>query len=301
MLDDLASGPDIARHTERLLKRADVKDTLPTPVDDIVAAAKLEEPAESLLSESAISEAPAHIRAAMRKLRGKASAVLDRKAREIHLNPDIQHEGQRRFKKTHEVTHHILPWQEELAYADDNMTLSWKTRKEFEREANQGGAELLFQRELFQSMAADYGIGFAAVVELADMFGASYHSSFRRYVETHKQPMAGLVLDASPCQRDPVGYRRQEAVHSAAWTERYSSAWPRVLCPQPYTFVNEVPRVHEVKPPRCTLAYPNLNHESTELQAELFSNTYRVFVLVWVARRERLKRKRVIVPASATA
>lgn len=32
----------------------------------------------------------------------------------------------------------------------------------------------------------------------------------------------------------------------------------------------------------------------TGLNVEMWSNTYRVFVLIWKPRRERLKRKRVI-------
>lgn len=300
MLDDLDSGLEIGRLTERLLRRADVSGRLPTPVDDIVAAADLKQPSESLLTESAISDVPRHLQAAMRKLRFRVEAVLDRHAREVHVSPDIQHEGRRRFKQVHEVAHDILPWQREMGYADDNMTLSWTTRVLFEQEANQGGAELLFQRELFANMASDYKIGFGAVIDLADRFGASYHATFRRYVETHKHPMAGLVLDSSPCQREPIGYRRREAVNSPAWAERYNRTWPKVLCASPFTFIGELPRVDGLVPPRCGFSYPDLNNEPTQLQVELFTNSYRVFCLLWVPRRERLKRKRVIIPAGAS-
>lgn len=301
MLDDLDSGPEIARLTARLLSRADADGRLPTPVEDIIAAANLVAPAESLLSDSAISEAPAHLRAKLKKLKYKVQAVVDRRAREVHVHPDINLEGQRRFKQTHEVAHDILPWQDEVAYADDNRTLSWTTHLRFEQEANQGGAELLFQRELFQDMAADYKIGFPAVVELADQFGASYHASFRRYVETHRHSLAGVVLDKSPCQTEPVGYRRREVVCSRRWTDHFDrpTSWPKVLCPEPYGFINEVRRVDGFAPPRCEWTYLNANNEPTRLEVELFSNSYSVFVLIWVPRRETFKRKRLIVPSSA--
>ena len=207
MLDDLDSGAEIARRTEKLLRAADADDRLPTPVEDIVTAAELEEAKESWLSESALADVPEYLARKIRKLRGKAHAALDRKTREIHISPDIDHDGQRRFKTLHEVLHHILSWQQDVAYADDGMTLSWSTRVKFEQEANQGGAELLFQRELFQAMAADYEVGFPAIVELSQMFGSSIHASFRRYVETHKRPMAGVVLNKVPCQVDPLGYK----------------------------------------------------------------------------------------------
>ncbi len=44
MLGDLKSAKDIARATERLLAMAEARGRLPTPVDDIVAAAELAEP-----------------------------------------------------------------------------------------------------------------------------------------------------------------------------------------------------------------------------------------------------------------
>lgn len=227
--------------------------------------------------------------------------ALDRKTREIHISPDIDHDGQRRFKTLHEVTHDILPWQEDVAYADDGMTLSWSTRIKFEQEANQGGAELLFQRELFETMAADYEIGFPAIVELSERFGSSIHAAFRRYVETHKRRVGGVVLDKSPCQADPLGYKRREAVGSASWTDRYDNPadWPKVLCGQPYRFVNDIELLTSFAHPTPTMSYPDLDGEPTQIRVELFSNSYSVFVLLWGPRRERFKRKRIIVPSAA--
>lgn len=302
MLNDLDSGPDIARHTEKLLRRADARGRLPTPVEDIIVAARLVEPKDSLLSDSALRDVPEHLARKIRKLRFKAHAVLDRKTREIHISPDIEHEGQRRFKRCHEVTHAVLPWQQDTAYADDAVTLSWSARQLFEQEANQGGAELLFQRQLYQDMAADYPVGFDAIIELADKFGSSYHASFRRYVETHRGRVAGLVLEKSPCQSSPLGYRRKEAISSTTWTDRYDrpADWPKLICAAPYAFVSGIPQLAGL-PMRSALPYPNLNNESTTLQVEMWSNGYRVFALMWVAQRQRFKRKRIIIPSARAA
>jgi IrrE N-terminal-like domain len=301
MLDDLDSGSDIARLTAGLLERAEVRDRLPTPVEDIIEAAGLTEPNESVLADHVIEDAPPHLASRIKKLKYKVQALVDRRAKEVHVHPDINHDGQRRFKQLHEVTHDLLPWQDEAAYVDDSMTLSWTTKHRFEQEANQGGAELMFQRTLFETMAADYKIGFPAILDLANKFGASYHASFRRYVETHHQPMAGLVVERSPCETDPLAYRRREAVCSSAWTERYDNpgGWPRTLRPTPYCFVNDI---RNVGLPFCSpapMVYPNLNDEPTDLSVELWSNSYCVFVLLWVPRRELFKRKRIIVPAAA--
>lgn len=72
---------DIRKGAETLLRAADVKGRLPTPVDDIIAAAGLVEPEHSLLSDSVLAQAPTHLRDKIRKLRLKVRAVLDHDAR----------------------------------------------------------------------------------------------------------------------------------------------------------------------------------------------------------------------------
>ena len=165
MAAEVPDAEAIRKEAERLLRKADVRGRLPTPVDDIIAAADLLEPEHSLLSNFIIDQAPAHLQRAMRRIRFKVRAVLDRKAREVHVDPSIQHRGRLAFKKLHEVTHDILPWQRELAYADDDATLSWTTKRLFEWQANHGAAELLFQRDLLADMASQYEIGMAGVLE----------------------------------------------------------------------------------------------------------------------------------------
>lgn len=296
MLEDLRSGAEIGRLTDRLLRAADAYDRFPTPVGDIVAAAELSEPEQSLLADQVFASAPRHIREAVAPFRRKIRALLDRKAREIHLDPTIDHNGQRAFKRLHEVTHDACPWQQQLAYADDDLTLSSATRLLFEREANQGAAELLFQRDRFRDIAADYAIGTAPVVELAETFGSSLHATFRRYVETHRAPLAGLVLEVSPCSRDPLSFRRKEAPQSPGWTTRFGSAsnWPATLSSPPYDFLPLAERApFSLQPPRATLTWP-AGKGDTKIRAEVMSNSYRLFVLLWVPQRELIKRKRVL-------
>lgn len=300
MLDDFESAEDIAKAADRLLAKTEARGGLPTPVDDIVAAAGLVEPEESALSDSAISRAPEHIRVAMTLINSKVRALLDRKAREVHINPEIvEYPAQQKFKRLHEVSHDILPWQTALAYADDDLTLTWSTDILFEREANQGAAALLFQRELFRRMAGDYEIGCGAILELRDKFGASIHATFRRYVETHKELVAGLVLEPSPFLAEPVSYRRREAFHSTAYTRRFGPplGWPTVLRENPYSFVAEASGyLSNMFPPECDLSLPDLDNIPTELKGELFTNSYNLFVLLWQPRRQRYKHRRVVVP-----
>jgi Zn-dependent peptidase ImmA (M78 family) len=302
MLEDLASHNEIARLTNGLLLEAAAYDRFPTPVDDIVAAASLTEPEHSLLSNLILAQAPRYLRDAMAPLRRKVRALLDRKEREIHLDPTIDNDGQRRFKRCHEVSHDLYPWQSALGYADDDTTLAFTTRILFEQEANQGAAELLFQRERFHRAASDYAIGIASVIELAETFGTSIHSTFRRYVETHGHPVAGLVLEPSPASRAPLIYRRKEALQSRSWTKRFGPvvAWPLHLRAEPYSFINSAPHaLTSATPPRTTFSLPDLSHAQQAVEVEIFSNTYRLFVLLWLPRRELLKRRRVLSLAKA--
>lgn len=304
MLDDLASGTEIARLTEDLLRRADAIGRFPTPVDDIVAAANLAEPEHSLLSDFVFEQAPRHLREAIAPLRRKVLAVLDRRTREIHLDPTIDNDAQRRFKRLHEVSHDLYPWQKALGFADDQLTLSFATNQRFEREANQGSAELLCQRNLYRDVAADYAIGIAAIIELHEMFGISIHASFRRFVETHRHAVAGLVLSASPTSREPLAYKRHEALHSGAWTEQFGPAasWPATVRAEPFSFITIAPSAPAaITPPRTTFPLPNLRQETQVTNVEVFSNTYRTFALIWIPRREVLRRKRVIVATAGGA
>jgi hypothetical protein len=298
VLEELDNAGEITKATERLLAAADVRSRLPTPVDDLVAAAGLEEPEESILSESMLRRAPKHVRDAVAPLKFKIRALLDRKARQIHVATGIEHHAQREFKRLHEVGHDILPSQRKLAYADDHKTLSWLTSLRFEQAANQAAAELLFQRELFRQMAADYQIGMAAVVELAEMFGGSIHAAFRRYIETHHSPMTGIVLDPSPVRRLPLAYHRREAVHSVAWAQHFSPprCWPSVLEAAKFPFLAAADQTPTgAASPRLEVTWPTLDGEPTRLVVESFSNSYRLLVLLWRPRREVLKRRRVLV------
>ncbi len=303
MLNDLESGAEIGRLTDVLLRRADAYDRFPTPVADIVAAANLVEPENSLLSDFVLAQAPRHLREAVAPLRRKLRALLDRKAREIHLDPDIGNESQRQFKRCHEISHDLYPWQHALGYADDDTTLSFATHVLFEREANQGAAELLFQRDRYRAAASDYSIGIAAAIELAGLFGVSIHASFRRFIETHRHAVAGLVLDPSPQTTSPLAYKRYEALQSEEWTRQFGPAtgWPGVLRAEPYSFIQIAAAARtSISPPRTTFVMPDLNHTQQTANVELFWNSYRTFALLWLPRREALKKRRVLVTATGS-
>lgn len=297
-MDELDSRDAIREACRRLLVLAEVKDALPTPVDAIVAKADLDYGSDDLFADETLQRA-GEIGDKVKALRGKLNALLDRRERKVYLNPEIQVLGRRNFHALHEVGHHWLDWQRELVYADDQYTLSPRTRIRHEREAHMAAAELLFQCELFDRVAAEYRIGIAEIIELAQMFGASRHAAFRRFAERHRAPVAGVVFERSPRSVSPLIFCRREAVSSPAWDERFEppAYWPKLLSVDAYPFLAEVARLDLEEPPiRFTTPRPDLDGKRHELSGELISNSYNLLVLLWMPQREWLSRRRQLAP-----
>jgi hypothetical protein len=295
MRRELESLQDIGDRADELLLKAGAYDTFPTPIDDIIAAQNLRESHEGLLTDSAIALAPAYLRGKLKQLRAKAHALLDRREREIHINPEADRSGAGAFKRLHEVGHDLLEWQhvdDSDGFADDQYTLSANTKRLFEREANQTAAELLFQRDRLERRAREYVPSMGAVVELSETFGASIHATFRRFVETHHTAVAGVVLDSSPASHDPLAFRRREGVCSPKWLEQFEdpTSWPKQLSREPFAFVAAAAPSGSGMPV-SEWRWPNRNNEIANLKVEVFSNTYSRFVLIWLPRRAPLKRR----------
>lgn len=283
-LDNLTEIQDVAR---ALLRKADVDGRLPTPVDDLVEAAGLSEDADYVLSEARISQAPKEIRRLLRAAGRKIRGALDRRERVLHVNPAIEVSAQRQFIRCHETMHDALPWQADLlVLGDTGKTLAADVEFRFEREANQGGAELLFQLDLFAQVARDYPTDITTPVALAEMFGASIHATFRRWIEEHAGSVCGVVLDPEPVSTSPLTFRRFEVVQSAEWQRRYGSRRiPARLTTSTHPFIAALgsPWPGEVD---SSWALADLAGESTRLRVQTFNNTYRTFVLLWSPGKE---------------
>jgi hypothetical protein len=295
---ELESREAIRQACRRLLFRAGVKDELPTPVEKIVAAANLEFGSDDLFADDTLLRA-GEVGEKVKALRGKLNALLDRREQLVYLNPAIQLLGRRNFHALHEVGHHWLDWQRDLVYADDQYTLSLRTHVLQEREAHAAAADLLFQCELFDRVAAEYRIGMAEIVALSQTFGASRHAAFRRFAEHHRAPVVGVVLQRSPRSVSPLIFGREDAVASPAWCERFEAParWPKWLSVDAYPFLAEVARLGIEEPPiKFTTSFSDLDGTQHELNGELISNHYNVLVLLWMPQRERLRRRRVLGP-----
>jgi hypothetical protein len=288
-LADLPSGDEVRTHAERLLREADAFYRFPTPVEDIVAAANLDEPKHSILASVGLDDMPSHLLAAMRRVRGKVEGLLDRSAREVHLSPDVDRDNAHgRFVRLHEVSHEILPWQAELGYADSRATLAPGVKKLFEWEANQGAAELGFQCDVFTDVASEYEIGLAAVQELAEKFGLSRRATLWRYAETHHAPVAAVVLERKPRSLPDLTYKRCEAVCSGAWSARFgaTSGWPELLTVTEFDFLSVLGSAAIAGTVgKGPARFGRHGEEPAVVEVETFDNSYNLLVLLWVPQK----------------
>ena len=279
---------EIRRAAKVLLDKAGVVEQLPTPVDDLVAAAGLIETSDYEITESRIRQMPRALRRLVLSAKRKVSGLIDRRERIIQVDSGLNI-GRKKFVKLHEVSHDIFPWQRDLlVLADTAKTLSPSIKLLFEQEANQGAAELLFQLDFLSRIARDYPVDRTTPIILRDHFGSSIHAAFRNWVSTHSGCACGLVLDKAATGILTPTFKRYECVPTEKWTTEFGkNAFPNSMPVTEFSFLSSlmstVPADIDTE---WTLQDRNL--ESRAVRVQSFTNSYRHFVLVWVPERESL-------------
>jgi Zn-dependent peptidase ImmA (M78 family) len=201
--DDSFLNPDqlanVRRHADRLLREAAACGRFPTPIDDIMAAAKLTVVDDEILNESFLRRFLAKARAGVATIKSALSKVLglfEANDRLVVIDKDVP--GPRiPFVKLHEAGHGTIPHQSKI-YAlihDCEKTLDPDITDLFEREANVFASEAMFQGEVFAQQAHDKEFGIKTAMGLAKQFGGSHYATFRRYVTTNPRACCLVVLE----------------------------------------------------------------------------------------------------------
>jgi Zn-dependent peptidase ImmA (M78 family) len=190
---------NVQRHADRLLREASAIGRFPTPIDDIMAAAKLTVVDDEVLNESLLRQFVKRAKSGIATIKSALSKVLglfETSDRLVVIDKEVL-KPRVPFIKLHEAGHGTLPHQSKV-YAlihDCEQTLDAEITDLFEREANVFASEALFQGEVFTKEADQLDFGVKAPVALARKFGSSNYAAFRRYVITSSCACCVVVLE----------------------------------------------------------------------------------------------------------
>ncbi len=281
---ELESRYDIRIQAKRLIEVASVSGHLPTPVEELVAAADLVEDPSYEITDSIIAQMPRWLAEQLRSAKRKIKGVIDRRERIIYVE-DSGNDAHQKYVKLHEVGHDILPWQNELSVtAETKQTLSPRIEQLFEQEANQCAADLFFQAGLLANIARDHPTDISSPFDLADTFGASRRATFRHWLEESDRCVCGFLLELEPSTGQWPMYKRLECPTSQTWTEHFGDGvFPPSLATNTYPFLAGL---HPYGQINCEWSLLDLRGEAQTLRVQSACNTYNHFVLVWMPEKE---------------
>lgn len=271
----------------------------PTPVDDIVAAAKLRiAPKGAFDPASFLAYAKKKTAVALFALKSALSKVLglyDANENVIHIDDEVA-ESKQKFLKLHETGHHEIPAHRKIFtfFEDCEQSLSPEIADQFEREANNFARFALFQGDAFKGFAADMPMGIKTPMALAKKFGASNYASAREFARTHHRPCLVYVLE-------PIVYRPGKASYALVRRVEVSASFDLEFGPPTDTQIDTnhalgplLPIGRKMTRP-TSLVYRDKNGAAHECLGEAFDTTYNVLLLIYPVKA--LTSFSIIVPA----
>ncbi len=288
----------VEKHAALLLKEASALHVFPTPVDRLMAAAKLTVVDDNFLDEGVIAQFMRSAKAKITTIKSALSKILAM----IHPGDKIVllDKGTPQVKvpfiKLHEAGHGILPHQKK-AYSliqDCEGNLDPDITELFEREANVFAAEVLFQGSVFADEAHQSAFGMKVPIDLAKKYGTSNYSAFRRYVSTSPHACCLLVLEPVV-----VGEGKQfiaevrriiptVSFHTIFDGERFGSA-----IHQSHILGHVVPVTRRMTASR-KIKLTDRNGNYRNCTAEAFNATHQIFILI----RDQGPASTIILPST---
>ena len=187
----LESAKEVSKYARKTLHAADAIGQLPTPIDDLLAAAeignlKIDEEVKQSFAARLTGLVKQEFYSMWQNIRG----IADLRERVTYVDNNTTPQRVR-FAKGHELGHEVLPWHHlDPGRFDDENSLTLEAEEIFDLEANFFSAEVIFQCDNFTRIVRDYAVGFDSIFHLADMHGASRHSTAWRYVEQQDEAVA---------------------------------------------------------------------------------------------------------------
>ena len=287
--DDCALTPSqfarVRAEAKRALHEAGALGVFPTPVEHIMAVAKVVEVKNELLNPSLIDRLRNKIHQAggvLKRAIGKVLGLFHASEGLVFIDKTLM-EVNERFVRLHESGHGFMAWQRPMysLVEDCEKSLDAGTAELFDREANVFASEVLFQLDSFRDMAADHEFSIRTPVRLADKFNASKYASIRQYVSKNHRACAVVVLNM-PKFVDGDGFRAtlRRPVQSEAFTEIFGVyPWKSVYTPDD-DIGALVPINGRRSSGKRSLILKDRNGDWHQCVAESFTQTYQVFVLI---------------------
>lgn len=275
----------VRREAERALREAGALGVFPTPVERIMAVAKVEEVKEDVLNPGFIAKMRAGVEkagGALKRAVSKVMGLFHASAGLVFLDQTLM-AVKKRFVRLHESGHGFMPWQRPM-YAlveDCEHALDAEAAELFDREANVFAAEVLFQLDSFRDVAEGHAFSIWTPVKLAKTFDASIYACVRQYVSKNHRACAVVVLNM-PELVEGDGFRAtlRRPVQSESFTATFGAyAW------KPYYTPDDdigalVPTSGYKSSGKRSLALVDRNGDGHECIAESFTQKHQVFVLI---------------------
>ena len=272
---------NVRRYAQKALQEAGVLGVLPTPVDDILAAANVEPINEEVLDSGFLRKLRSRAGDALKRALSKVLGVFDAKSGLVFVDRLLKPVKQR-FVMLHEAGHGFLPWQRTMyeLVEDCEQALDPEAAELFDREANAFASEVLFQLDTFAEMAADHDFEIWTPINLSKKFNASLYASIRQYVAKSDRCCVVLVLNPPKPSHGGFEASLRRVVPSASFARAFSAyTWPTVYTPaDPLGAL--VPLGKRRSSGKRNLVLKDLDGNRHECVAESFTQTYQVFILI---------------------
>lgn len=283
----------------RALESAGALGRFPTPVNDIMGAAGVQEVHEDVLNEGFLAKMRKKAGKALKSALSKVLGLFDARDGLIFIDRTL-HAVKQTFIRLHETGHGFMRWQRDL-YAiveECDHTLDPEVADLFDREANVFASEVLFQLDTFTEEAEGHEFSILTPVRLHKNYGGSIYATVRRYVMKNHRACAVLVLEP-PQFADGDGFRAnfRRFVASPRFTEMFGAIeWPASFTPDD-DIGAMVPVGKRRMSRKRSLGITDRNGDLQDCLAEAFTQKHQVFILIHAVRT--LNKSSVIIPANA--
>lgn len=267
------------------LNRSSAWGVYPTPIADILEAAKLKVAPASAFDPLRIMNylmgKAEQTASALKSAISKVFGIYDAGESVIHIDHTVR-KAKQNFLKLHEAGHHEFPTHRKLfrIFQDCEKTLDPEIADLFEREANNFARFVLFQGDGYRAMAADHKFEIKTPIKLAGKFGASIYASCREYVRTSDRACAVYVLEQIRYCESTGAQAEVRRIEISATFARQFGRPAETIITLDHSLGRVLPIGRRMTKP-TTVSITDVNGVAHECLAEAFDTTFNVLILIY--------------------